>query len=162
MKLRKIIVNKFKSIIFKNKKKKPRVKIKSGKSRIIITRDELRLIIKNAKPVKYYFIIASSKFLLKNEPLEEMLRERAQFLRREKKPITFWVVKSPKFLESPQLNDLKSKITEAGLSGVELTAILSVDQTFTTWLKLRLQNVGYGDFMTGEDIKSPLASNLPV
>lgn len=153
MKLRKIIVNKFKSIIFKNKKKKPRVKIKSGKSRIII---------KKAKPVKYYFIIASSKFLLKNEPLEEMLRERAQFLRREKKPITFWVVKSPKFLESPQLNDLRSKITEAGLSGVELTAIISVDQTFTTWLKLRLQNVGYGDFMTGEDIKSPLASNLPV
>lgn len=114
----------------------------------------------NNKPVKYHFVIGSSKFLLKNEPLEEMLRERAQFLRREKKPITFWVIKSPKFLKSPQLNDLRSKIGEAGLSEVELTAIISVDQTFTTWLKLRLQNVGWGDFITGEDISSPLSSNF--
>lgn len=116
--------------------------------------------INNNKPVKYYFVIGSSKFLLKNEPLEEILRERAQFLRREKKPITFWVIKSPKFLKSPQLNDLKSKIGEAGLSEVELTAIISLDQTFTTWLKLRLQNVGLGDFITGKDISSPLASNF--
>lgn len=120
--------------------------------------------INNSKSVKYHFVIGSSKFLLKNEPLEEMLRERAQFLRREKKPITFWVIKSPKFLKSPQFTDLKSKIVEAGLSEVELTAIISVDQTFTTWLKLRLQNVGWGDFMTGdgEDISSPLASNFPA
>lgn len=118
--------------------------------------------INNNKSVKYFFVIGSSKFLLKNEPLEEMLRERAQFLRREKKPITFWVIKSPKFLKSSQLNGLKDKIVKAGLSEVELTAIISVDQTFTTWLKLRLQNVGLGNFITGEDISSPLASNPTV
>lgn len=111
-------------------------------------------------PVKYHFIIGSSKFLLKNEPLEEMLRERAQFLRREKKPITFWLIKSPKFLNSPQLNHIQNKLIDAGLSEVELTAIVSLDESFTTWLKLRLQNVGGGNFMTGEDIFSPLASNL--
>lgn len=119
-----------------------------------------KMTITNTKPVKYHFVIGSSKFLLKNEPLEEMLRERAQFLRREKKPITFWLVKSPKFLNSPQLKDLQKKLLEAGLSGVELTAIVSLDESFTTWLKLRLQNVGGGNFMTGEDIFSPLASNF--
>jgi len=79
------------------------------------------------KPVKYYFVIGSSQFLLKNEPLEEMLRERAQFLKREKK---------------------------------QLTAIVSVDKTFITWLKLRIQNVGEGNFVSGEDITSPLASEI--
>lgn len=112
------------------------------------------------KVVKYHFVIGSSKFLLKNEPLEEMLRERAQFLKREKKPITFWLVKSPKFLDSSQLSGIKIKLLEAGLSEVELTAIVSLDQSFITWLKLRLQNVGEGSFITGEDISSPLAQNI--
>jgi len=134
-----MILNKFKKRISKNKK------------------------VNRIKPaiqaVNYFFVIGSSKFLLKNEPLEEMLRERAQFLKREKKPITFWLVKSPKFLNSSQLSGMKSKLLEAGLSDVELTAIVSLDQTFITWLKLRLQNVGEGSFITGEDISSPLASD---
>jgi len=82
-----------------------------------------------------------------------MLRERAQFLKREKKPITFWLVKSPKFLNSSQLSGIKSKLFEAQLLEVELTAIVSLDQSFITWLKLRLQNVGEGRFLTGEDIE---------
>jgi len=81
------------------------------------------------KPVKYYFVIGSSQFLLKNEPLEEILRERAQFLKREKKPITFWLVKSPKFLKSSQLSNMRNKLFESGLSKVELTAIVSLDET---------------------------------
>ena len=114
----------------------------------------------SGKPVKYHFVIGSSNFLLKNEPLEEMLRERAQFLKREKKPITFWLVKSPKFLNSNQLSGMKNNLLEAGLSDVELTAIISLDQTFITWLKLRLQNVGEGSFIGGKDVSSPLASDI--
>lgn len=110
--------------------------------------------------VNYHFVIGSSKFLLKNEPLEEMLRERAQFLKREKKPITFWLVKSPKFLNSIQLSGMRSKLLEAGLSDIELTAIVSLDQSFITWLKLRLQNVGEGSFITGGDLISPLGSDV--
>ncbi len=112
------------------------------------------------KPVKYYFVIGSSQFLLKSEPLEEILRERAQFLKREKKPITFWLVKSPKFLKSSQLSNMRNKLFESGLSKVELTAIVSLDETFITWLKLRIQNVGEGNFMSGKDIISPLASEV--
>lgn len=121
---------------------------------------ELNRIKLSIEGVKYYFVIGSSKFLLKNEPLEEILRERAQFLKREKKPITFWLVKSPKFLDSIQLSWIKIKLLEAGLSEVGLTAIISLDKGFITWLKLRLQNVGEGSFITGEDIASPLASEL--
>nr|WRW10824.1 hypothetical protein PAKU120 [Papenfussiella kuromo] len=135
-----MILNKFKKRISKNKK--------------------VNRINPVSKAVKYHFVIGSSKFLLKNEPLEEMLRERAQFLKREKKPITFWLIKSPKFLSSNQLGGIKTKLLEAGLSDVELTAIVSLDQTFITWLKLRLQNVGEGSFITGKDISSPLASDV--
>lgn len=112
------------------------------------------------KKVKYYYVIGSSQFLLKNEPLEEMLRERAQFLKREKKSINFWLVKSPKFLNSSQLSDMKTRLLKAGLAQKELTAIVSVDPSLITWLKLRLQNVGKGSFITDKDIFSPLASDI--
>lgn len=142
-----IIVRRVKLFLSRRRKKK-------------VVLNELNKSIRPSKPVKYHFVIGSSKFLLKDEPLEEMLRERAQFLKREKKPITFWLVKSPKFLNSSQLSGIRSKLLEAGLSQVELTAIVSVDQSFITWLKLRLQNVGEGSFITGPDIFSPLASDL--
>lgn len=135
-----MVLNKFKKCVSKNKKV-----------------DRIKPV---GKSVKYHFVIGSSKFLLKNEPLEEMLRERAQFLKREKKPITFWLIKSPKFLNSNQLSGIRSKLVEAGLSEVQLTAIVSLDQSFITWLKLRLQNVGEGSFITSDDISSPLASDV--
>lgn len=125
---------------------------------------ETKAIKKQIKPfnkvINYHFVIGSSKFLLRNEPLEEMLRERAQFLKREKKPITFWLVKSPKFLKSIELNSIKSELSQAGLLDVELTAIVSLDKSFVTWLKLRLQNVGQSSFRLSEEISSPLASGF--
>nr|YP_011004949.1 hypothetical protein V2469_pgp045 [Agarum clathratum]WAM61812.1 hypothetical protein [Agarum clathratum] len=110
----------------------------------------------------YYFIVASSEFLLVAEPVEEILRERVQHYRRMKKNIDFWLVQSPTFLESVQLTDLQTKLKEARIAN-ECSAIVSVDKTFITWLKLRLNNVAMGSFNapTG-DIISPLASNFKV
>ncbi len=110
----------------------------------------------------YYFIVASSEFLLVTEPVEEILRERVQHYRRVKKNIDFWLVQSPKFLESVQLTDLQTKLRQARIAN-ECSAIVSVDKTFITWLKLRLNNVAMGSFTapTG-DITSPLASNFKV
>nr|YP_011007195.1 hypothetical protein V2494_pgp045 [Pleurophycus gardneri]WAM64482.1 hypothetical protein [Pleurophycus gardneri] len=110
----------------------------------------------------YYFIVASSEFLLVAEPVEEILRERVQHYRRVKKNIDFWLVQSPKFLESVQLTDLQTKLKQARIAN-ECSAIVSVDKTFITWLKLRLNNVAMGSFIapTG-DITSPLASNFKV
>jgi len=110
----------------------------------------------------YYFIVASSEFLLVAEPVEEILRERVQHYRRVKKNIDFWLVQSPKFLESVQLIDLQTKLRQARIDN-ECSAIVSIDKTFITWLKLRLNNVAMGSFNapTG-DITSPLASNFKV
>lgn len=110
----------------------------------------------------YYFIVASNEFLLVAEPVEEILRERVQHYRRVKKNIDFWLVQSPKFLESVQLIDLQTKLKQARIDN-KCSAIVSVDKTFITWLKLRLNNVAMGSFTapTG-DITSPLASNFKV
>lgn len=111
------------------------------------------------KPVKYFFVIGSSKFLLDNEPLEEILRERVQQYAREKKTIDFWIIKSPKFLNSLDLIDVKNKLTEDGLGEAELSAIVSLDEVFIKWMKLRLQNVAESSFTAfTNEIQSPLAS----
>nr|QTW91503.1 hypothetical protein [Scytosiphon lomentaria] len=115
--------------------------------------------LKTLKPVKYFFVIGSSKFLLDNEPLEEILRERIQQYAREKKTIDFWIIKSPKFLNSLDLIDVKNKLTKDGLGKAELSAIISLDEVFIKWMKLRLQNVAESNFMVfANDIESPLAS----
>nr|QWK41660.1 hypothetical protein [Akkesiphycus lubricus] len=102
----------------------------------------------------YYFVVASNDFLLVAEPVEEILRERVQHYRRVKKTIDFWFVKSPKFLESTQLTNLQTKLSK------DCSAIVSLDKSFVTWLKLRLNNVAVGSFSAPtEDIVSPLASN---
>nr|YP_010147448.1 Ycf54 [Scytosiphon lomentaria]QQP22278.1 Ycf54 [Scytosiphon lomentaria] len=117
--------------------------------------------LRTLNPVKYFFVIGSSKFLLDNEPLEEILRERIQQYAREKKTIDFWIIKSPKFLNSLDLIDVKNKLTKDGLGKAELSAIVSLDEVFIKWMKLRLQNVAESNFMVfanDNDIESPLAS----
>lgn len=140
---------------------KPNPNFKEPKEMLAVKEVKQLQKINQLKPVTYHFIIGSSTFLLRNEPLEEMLRERAQFFKREGRPITFWLVKSPEFLNSNQLSETQDKLLKAGLSNVELTAIVSLDESFITWLKLRLQNVAQGSFIAlNGDILSPLASKL--
>lgn len=100
---------------------------------------------------KYYFVVASKQFLVKEEPLEEVLRERIQYYRRTKKRIDFWLLPSPKFLETDSFKHLKNKFP------TECLAIVSTNKIFITWLKLRLQNVFVGEFAgPTEQIKKPL------
>nr|YP_011005648.1 hypothetical protein V2479_pgp044 [Cutleria multifida]WAM62652.1 hypothetical protein [Cutleria multifida] len=107
--------------------------------------------------ITYYFIIASNQFLLVDEPVEEIFRERIQYCRRLQKPKDFWFISSPEFLESPQLIDIKTKLSEANLVKDNCSAVVSPNQLFITWLKLRFQNVLIGSFIApNEDIMSPL------
>lgn len=108
----------------------------------------------------YYFIIASNNFLLVNEPVEEILRERVQHYQREKKPIDFWLVKSPKFLEARELTSVRNTLADAKLLG-SCSTIISLDKNFIVWLKLRLNNVLIGSFEApSKEISSPLSSSL--
>lgn len=94
---------------------------------------------------KYYFVIASESFLLKEEPLEEVLRERVQNYNNKKKNLNFWIVKNPLFLLAPQFLQIKNDIPKNPV------AIISTEKTFIIWLKLRLNNVIIGSFEITKD-----------
>ena len=47
----------------------------------------------------YYYVLASQHFLLEEEPLDEVLRERVRNYEEQKKEIDFWLVKQPAFIE---------------------------------------------------------------
>jgi hypothetical protein len=90
--------------------------------------------------IKYYFILGSENFLLKQEPLEEVLRERVQNFNRKNKPLNFWIIPNPSFLKNPDFLEIKNKAPKNTI------AIISTDKSFVTWLKLRINNVVSGNF----------------
>ncbi|MGJ5672901.1 MAG: MgPME-cyclase complex family protein [Nostochopsis sp.] len=105
----------------------------------------------------YYYVLASQRFLLEEEPMEEVLRERTRNYHEQEKEIDFWVVKQPAFLEAPQMAQVKAKCPQPAV------AIISTNDQFITWLKLRLEYVITGEFQApSESIADPLASLTTV
>lgn len=88
----------------------------------------------------YHFIAASEAFLTVEEPLEEVLRERVRHYGEQGKTIDFWLVKQPAFLEAPELEPIASAIPRPA------AAVVSTDEKFITFLKLRLEFVATGRF----------------
>ena len=100
---------------------------------------------------KYFFVAASEKFLTVEEPLEEILKERMRNYRENNKEIDFWLLKNPSFLQTVQFSDLISKIPSPP------AVVLSTDKKFITFLKLRLEFVGVGEFeFPNAEITDPL------
>lgn len=107
--------------------------------------------------MNYYFILASEKFLLEEEPLEEVLRERNEYFTKNNKQIDFWLLPSPGFLETNEneIVTLKQKIKGP------LVSLVSTDKTFINWLKLRYQNVVSGQFYAPSfSMRNPLDYKL--
>lgn len=101
----------------------------------------------------YYYLLASQKFLLEEEPLDEVLRERRRHYQEQEREIDFWLIKQPAFLESSNFSAIKNRVPQPA------AAIVSTDKTFITWLKLRLEYVITGEFQAPtEAIPEPLAS----
>ncbi|NJL83179.1 MAG: DUF2488 family protein [Chloroflexaceae bacterium] len=101
----------------------------------------------------YYYIVASQRFLLEEEPLEEVLRERTRDYQEKNKSIDFWLLKQPAFLESPEFAEIKTQVPQPA------AAVVSTNTQFITWLKLRLEYVLTGEFNApSETIPDPLAS----
>ena len=88
----------------------------------------------------YFFVAASEKFLTVEEPLEEILKERARNYKENGKEKDFWLLKNPSFLKASQLVDLTADIPSPP------AAVLSTDKKFITFLKLRLEFVAVGEF----------------
>ena len=57
----------------------------------------------------YYFAIASQDFLLHEEPVEEVLRERMNHYKNIKKMIDFWLVLNPSFIHAPEMLHIKKQ-----------------------------------------------------
>nr|YP_010196278.1 hypothetical protein LKZ37_pgp190 [Gracilaria cearensis]UAD83675.1 hypothetical protein [Gracilaria cearensis] len=91
---------------------------------------------------KYYFAIASRNFLMNEEPIEEILRERTNHYKYIKKDIDFWFITNPHLLKSFHLNRIREQLTE------DCAAIISLDEKFIQWLKLRIGFVAIGEFQS--------------
>jgi len=102
----------------------------------------------------YYYVLASQRFLLEEEPLEEVLKERTRHYHEQEKEIDFWLVLQPAFLEAPEMAEVKAQSPQPAAA-----AIISTNPEFITWLKLRLEYVITGKFQAPSDpIPDPLAS----
>ena len=100
----------------------------------------------------YYFVLASQKFLLEEEPIDEVLKERYRDYQEKNKAIDFWMIKEPAFLEAPEMAANKARCPRP------CVAIVSTQKQFITWLKLRLEYVIAGEFQQSDAIPNPLAS----
>jgi hypothetical protein len=105
----------------------------------------------------YYYVLASKRFLLEEEPLEEVLKERVRNYQEQEKEINFWLVVEPAFLEAPEFAEIKQKCPQPA------AAIITTESQFMTWLKLRLEYVLTGSFQApSATIPDPLASLTPT
>ena len=105
----------------------------------------------------YYYVVASQRFLLEEEPFEEVLTERYRHYQSQEKEVDFWLIKQPAFLSAPELAEVKAKCPQPA------AAVISTDKTFVTWLKLRLEYVAMGEFEApSATIPDPLASLAAV
>ena len=103
----------------------------------------------------YHFVAASEKFLTVEEPLEEVLKERRRHYAETNREIDFWLVIRPAFLQASELAELASQVPQPS------AAVVSTDESFITFLKLRLEYVAVGRFEAPSPfIPDPLSGSV--
>ena len=103
----------------------------------------------------YHFVAASETFLTVDEPLEEVLKERRRHYAETNREIDFWLVIRPAFLQAPELAELASQVPQPA------AAVVSTDEKFITFLKLRLEYVAVGRFEAPSSaIPDPLSGSV--
>lgn len=101
----------------------------------------------------YYYVAASQKFLLEEEPFEEVIEERIRNYQENNKEIDFWFIHQPAFLEAPEMAEIRANIPQP------CAAVITTDKQLSTWLKLRLEYVATGVFEAPSNtVPEPLAS----
>jgi len=101
----------------------------------------------------YYYVLASQRFLLEEEPLEEVLKERQRHYQETGKAIDFWLVKQPAFLNAPEMQTVRAQCPQPA------AAVVSTNLQFVQFLKLRLEHVLMGELQApSKTIPDPLAS----
>ena len=103
----------------------------------------------------YHFVAASETFLTVDEPLEEVLKERRRNYAETNREIDFWPVIRPAFLQASELAELVSQVPQPS------AAVVSTDEKFITFLKLRLEYVAVGRFEApSSTIPDPLSGSV--
>jgi hypothetical protein len=103
----------------------------------------------------YHFVAASETFLTVDEPLEEVLKERRRHYAETNREIDFWLVRRPAFLQALELGELASQVPQPA------AAVVSTDEKFITFLKLRLEYVAVGRFEApSSTIPDPLSGSV--
>jgi len=93
--------------------------------------------------INYYYLIFFKEDLLKNQLIEEVLREKAEFYISRKKSLDFWILNSPLFLNKEEyLNRIKNsnyyKDNKKKYNTNTYSIIISSNKELITWLKLRI------------------------
>lgn len=81
----------------------------------------------------YYYLISKKNYLFKDEPFEEIFRERNNYYISKNKNIDFWIVSSLKCIEN-------SKEFFDSYKTNNYCYIVSTNREFIEWLKLRFKN----------------------
>lgn len=101
--------------------------------------------------VTYHFLVANAKFMLFDEEQGmELLREKRRFLREKNLPQDFWMVPNPEFLD--RLPDVDKRVLKP------CAALVSTDEMWIRFMKLRYDRVLMGSFKGSSDIKKALAT----
>jgi hypothetical protein len=110
--------------------------------------------------LEYFYLLMSQEDLCHNEVIEEIFRERSSSYLLQGKPNDFWILISPKFIETKEIqeqikqtNFYKQREKEIENKKNEhqfYAAIVSFDKEFITWLNLRL---GYFEKLTEKNLK---------
>ena len=99
---------------------------------------------------KYYFAVASKKFFVEEEPIEEVLRERTTYYKNTGKDLDFWFLVDPPFLKSKDFSYIQSRIQQPS------AAIVSTNPVFINWIKLRVNYVLTGEIESEQVLEMSL------
>jgi len=87
----------------------------------------------------YYYIIMTQENLLKNQVLEELLREKSNNYQINKQQKDFWILNSPNFIDKLNLNEkIKNSNFYKNNKNNYFSSLISLDKKYIQWIELRL------------------------
>jgi hypothetical protein len=107
----------------------------------------------------YHFIIFEQNDVFKNQTIEELLRERANYYISKNKLSDFWILLNPLFIKEPSFIDKLKQTNYCKKfkgSNLDFSVLVSTDIEFIKWIKLR---IGFFEDLNDPLLKTDLTSN---
>ena len=109
--------------------------------------------------IKYHCIVFEQNDFLKNQVIEELLREKSSYCISKNIPNDFWIVLNPSFLKNNNFIEKISKTNyfkKFNIKKSYFAVLISPNLEFINWIKLRL---GYFEDITNIDNKKNFKSD---